>query len=209
MALCLSCAQGYIWECTNDPPCVISGADATPVDQKDRSTGVRDGMKWSKADNEIRDLKSTGRKRAAVLYPLDASASCEWRNLRFAGGGLFPIPGCVAGTQKHRHHGPVVLTTANIEGNVHRICADCHNRWHGLNDPFIKEYMTTILWSPHDPNTELVSEELIEVVKLGHTEYARRRIAPRKYDKSTDDYREFLESLKERGVSIVNEYLGI
>lgn len=213
--VCLSCAQGYYWECTRNPPCLSQSnrtdAHDTPVDGKRStpSTGDRDGMKWAKADEDIKDLKSTGRKRAAVLYPLDRDASCEWRGLAFAGGGLMPIPGCVAGTQSHRHHGPILLTTANVEGNVHRICTSCHNRWHHLNDPFVLDYMGTVLWRPHDENTQLEPEEIARIVAVGHTEYARRRVAPRTYDKSQHDYRDYLERLRERGVSIVNDYLGV
>lgn len=51
------------------------------------------------------------------------------------GGGEFPIQGCSDGVQLNRHHGPDKNTLNNEPGNVHRICAHCHNRWHAKNDP--------------------------------------------------------------------------
>lgn len=88
-----------------------------------------------KSDDEIRDPKSTGRKRAALLFPLDPESNCEWMGLTNCGGGEFPIIGCVDGKQEHRHHGPDKDTLNNATGNVHRICDNCHNIWHSQNDP--------------------------------------------------------------------------
>lgn len=88
-----------------------------------------------KSDDEVRDPKSTGRKRAAVLFPLKPESACEWEGLTNCGGGQFPIIGCYEGKQEHRHHGPDKDTLNNSAGNVHRICDDCHNLWHSQNDP--------------------------------------------------------------------------
>lgn len=89
---------------------------------------------------DIQDPHSTGRKRAAVLYPLLRKDSgepedCDWRNKTNCGGGKHPIVGCIAGTQQSRHHGPDKNTLNNSKGNVHRICHKCHNTWHAQNDP--------------------------------------------------------------------------
>lgn len=84
--------------------------------------------------HELKDPKSTGRKRAAKLYPLEDSADCEWQMQKNCGGGRRPIVGCKDGKQKNRHHGPIKDPTHNEEGNVHRICVNCHNRWHFIND---------------------------------------------------------------------------
>jgi hypothetical protein len=135
-------------------------------------------------------------------------------NLAYAGGGMFPIPGCLEasgtpGKQEHRHHGPILLTTANVEGNVHRICTACHNRWHSLNDAFVKRYMSTILWRAHDAETLLSVDEIVEIAKLGHTEYARVRLAPVGYNKTAHNYKDYLEELREKGVELVNPYLGV
>lgn len=104
-----------------------------------------------KADAALKDQQSTGRKRAAREYPLlsltgqsiessrdfphDDRAYCEWRFGIKCGGGDSPIQGCVDGRQYARHHGPDKNTLNNDEGNVHRICHTCHNRWHAANDP--------------------------------------------------------------------------
>jgi hypothetical protein len=83
---------------------------------------------------DMKDPHSTGRKRAAHLYPLFKDSSCEWSLKENCGGGSYPIIGCTNGKQEARHHGPVKDTRRNEPGNVHRICALCHNRWHTLND---------------------------------------------------------------------------
>lgn len=94
-----------------------------------------------KKAKDIKDLESTGRKRAAILYPIPKEGepgypmACEWRGLAYAGGGVLPIIGCSEGMAKAIHHGPNKSTVENSVGNVHRICAECHNRWHTLNDP--------------------------------------------------------------------------
>jgi hypothetical protein len=105
----------------------------------------------TKPDAALRDQQSTGRKRAARLYPLldrdgkplkssrsathDERADCEWRFNLKCGGGESPIQGCIDGRQYARHHGPDKNTLNNEPGNVHRICHNCHNRWHAKNDP--------------------------------------------------------------------------
>lgn len=107
----------------------------------------------------LKDPLSTGRKRAAEIYPLDRNSPCEWRGLRNCGGGLRPIIGCYDGNQQHRHHGPVKKTTRNESGNVHRICDDCHVHWHELNDLIYDESKYNLL--PHDP-VEASTEELVQ-----------------------------------------------
>jgi len=44
--------------------------------------------------SDITDITSTGRKRAAMMYPIFKDMKCEWSGLRFAGGGVEPIIGC-------------------------------------------------------------------------------------------------------------------
>lgn len=151
-------------------------------------------MAWSKEDASIRDAKSTGRKRAAKLYPLQADMPCDWRGLRFAGGGMFPIVGCKDGNQNARHHGPDLSTLNNQEGNVHRICADDHNSWHANNDAFIREYADSILWRPHDSETKWTLEEYAEAMLVGRAKFSRDRFQWRAYSKDVDDYREFIKA---------------
>lgn len=87
-----------------------------------------------KANDEVTDVLSTGRKRAAKDFPMVPNAPCEWQRLKFAGGGVEPIIGCLNGKQQARHHGPDKSVLNNTTTNVHRICHGCHNRWHTKND---------------------------------------------------------------------------
>lgn len=95
--------------------------------------------------DEITDIKSTGRKRAAMVAPITPGMKCEWAGLRYAGGGIEPIIGCDGnilqsgkGRDKgDRHHGPNKNVLDNsVYVNLHRICSRCHNRWHAVNNKF-------------------------------------------------------------------------
>lgn len=101
-----------------------------------------------KDDSSLRDQQSTGRKRAAIAYPLNEEALCEWAGKKNCGGGDHPIVGCLGNLQQARHHGPDKNTLNNERGNVHRICHTCHNRWHTLND---EGYVWNSLYEPHSP----------------------------------------------------------
>lgn len=114
------------------------------------------GTRRQKRDATLKDQQSTGRKRAARLYPLNPDAKCEWAGLANCGGGTRPIVGCVNGKQQSRHHGPDKSTSNNEEGNVHRICHRCHNRWHAANN---KEYdWTSTTVNSHNPRSQTSSE---------------------------------------------------
>jgi hypothetical protein len=146
--VCINCALGLGEElCHYDTPCKNDGVPDKGFVSRvaERSSHVRepetteqeeDTGRFYKSDGSVRDPKSTGRKRAAVLFPLEREKPCEWRGLANCGGGKFPIIGCYEGNQDHRHHGPDKNTLNNSEGNVHRICDDCHNIWHSQNDPY-------------------------------------------------------------------------
>lgn len=167
------CKQGTIQICC----CAIPAAqDITADNLSDDTNNIVDMLKeesdedWRKTskrrrrgigkrDESLRDQQSTGRKRAAVKYPLDREAACEWRQLLFAGGGEAPIVGCVDGRQQARHHGPDKNTLNNDEGNVHRICHACHNRWHARND---ETYKWGGIYRPHDPNTQASPKEIYD-----------------------------------------------
>ncbi len=93
--------------------------------------------KRGKRDASLKDQQSTGRKRAAKLFPLDRSAPCEWAAASESnpcGGGKHPLTFGCENLQSHRHHGPDKNTLNNEEGNVHRICSFHHNWWHAKND---------------------------------------------------------------------------
>lgn len=157
----MPCSRGFHKECKkckgkNDCHLDISDSVAYTEDEEPKKR-----KKGSTYDN-LKDPKSTGRKRAAKLYPLEQEAPCEWQGRANCGGGRRPIIGCLSGKQEARHHGPVKNTTRNHEGNVHRICTRCHNHWHELNDLIYDEGEYALL--PHDPRTateeEIVKEDL-------------------------------------------------
>lgn len=139
---CLACAAGYPRECLQDPHCSKVKIDLETVEIK------RGGPR--KEDELVTDPKSTGRKRAAVLLPLKDEHGnpydCAWTGLKFAGGGEYPIIGCLGNPATNRHHGPDKDTLNNDEvgRNLHRICTYCHNRWHGKNDNGYEAYVSLV-----------------------------------------------------------------
>jgi hypothetical protein len=116
------------------------GPSVNEEEADDNDDEQRGRTRRTKPDHALKDQQSTGRKRAARLYPLDKEALCEWA-LRPEQGGGIAIPGCglrpgtKPGKQQSRHHGPDYNTLNNEAGNVHRICHSCHNAWHAANDP--------------------------------------------------------------------------
>jgi hypothetical protein len=142
---CAACGRGFHSECLRGCKKCHSNE---PKRNEGQSRKVTSTPRKSKVSG-LKDEKSTGRKRAAQLYPIDKEAPCEWQKKKNCGGGRRPIVGCLNGKQVDRHHGPVKKTTRNEEGNVHRICKDCHNHWHELNDLIYDEQEYNNL--PHDP----------------------------------------------------------
>lgn len=134
--------------------------------------------------DQITDITSTGRKRAAALYPIFPGQMCEWAGLKNAGGGVYPIIGCKGNTiaearksedlpegvasRGDRHHGPDKNVLNNAPSNLHRICSYCHNRWHFLNNPTYKlprppagePWLPEGDWQEHDPVTKATDEEI-------------------------------------------------
>lgn len=162
---CNNCNSGLHWECSKitDGACCCKTSPPTPVaEEKEEEDYDDDERRTSyrtyKREGSLKDQQSTGRKRAAKLYPLDPAASCEWRGLKHAGGGKIPIVGCPSGFQQARHHGPDKNTLNNDKGNVHRICHTCHNRWHTENDG---GYGVEDSILKHDPNTLATPEEIV------------------------------------------------
>jgi hypothetical protein len=153
---CLPCVLGTHWECSRKKEynccCQLTGPSL--VENKRGGT--------NKEDNEVTDPKSTGRKRAAILFPIEEGMTCEWEGLKFAGGGLYPIVGCTGNPATNRHHGPDKNTLNNDKGNVHRICARCHNRWHTRNDPVYEKFLVTEKWLRHDSESKATPEEILK-----------------------------------------------
>ena len=154
--MCFACAAGLYSECSQpvrrmgDPedmivPCIVKFTNgAIPIKADGPGRPVQ-------TPEEIKDPTSTGRKRAAMVAPILTGQICAWAGLKFAGGGPIPIVGCDGHAlierkggapekdlyQGDRHHGPDKNTLNNAVGmNLHSICADCHHRWHALNDEF-------------------------------------------------------------------------
>ena len=168
---CIACRLGRKWECRHNGDCSSSGnvissgssGDVSPSSE-DSSEGISGPVReinTYKNDATLRDQQSTGRKRAAEMYPLDRDADCEWKMQKNCGGGSHPITGCADGKQQSRHHGPDKNTLNNDEGNVHRICHKCHNRWHAKNDV---GYVWGAVLEHHSPapcsQDELIKSEL-------------------------------------------------
>jgi len=92
-----------------------------------------------KSGDQMKDVLSTGRKRAAVLYAIQPGQLCDWRWQKGCGGGIVPIIGCSGRPTTNIHHGPDKSTINNRPDNISSICAYCHNLWHAKNDPFYGE----------------------------------------------------------------------
>lgn len=157
--------------------CCCGGVDY--LDSPEVGTGLSKGHVGPRVLNpsEITDPTSTGRKRAAQLYPIFKDMLCEWSGLKYAGGGVVPIIGCggnliqpnsKAGDGGDVHHGPDKNTVNNAPGNVHRICKSCHHAWHAANDvyygkkrpPADEQWLPSVAYVQHDPSTRAADEEL-------------------------------------------------
>jgi hypothetical protein len=185
---CLACGRGFHRECKKcqKGKCHAKEVSSPTEHEENAETlGPRDSKK-----RNLKDPESTGRKRAAQLYPIDPDASCEWKGLRNCGGGRRPIIGCLDGKQQDCHHGPVKTTTRNELGNVHRICKACHVHWHELNDLIydVKEYNLL----PHDP----VPAEDMEIIQntLDWTSGAMKKRFELASSKNQEKHRAKLES---------------
>jgi hypothetical protein len=159
---CPSCGRGFHEEC------IIGCNDCHGKEDKLVRTLVHSGTMGAPLKNpeDIKDPYSTGRKRAAIQYPIFKTNPCEWRGKKNCGGGKETIIGCIDGFQRDAHHGPVKNPLRNEPGNVHRICKHCHNRWHELNDGIYDE--ATYNEMSHNPEiaTELELLANVEYWKL-------------------------------------------
>ena len=139
MSSCIDCLAENHWECSTPVAsedsldstlsccCSLVGSAEVPLSILGAPP---------KAPEDMKDPMSTGRKRAALAKPIEKGMVCEWRKLRFAGGGVIPIIGCAGNPASDIHHGPDKDVLNNADANLHRLCDTCHNRWHTLNDPF-------------------------------------------------------------------------
>lgn len=162
--LCPACSAGIFEECSNPQPIIDASGElwiipcaieyeGAVVPAKEKGLVGRPLLD----PEQITDVKSTGRKRAAAIMPFFQGQVCGWAGLKHAGGGVIPILGCQGNTiadvktteaarekgadeAGHRHHGPDKNVLNNTpEVNLHGICTVCHTRWHAINDPFYSE----------------------------------------------------------------------
>lgn len=100
-----------------------------------------------KNDDAVTDQQSTGRKRAAKMYPLKDEHGnplpCDFANkpqclpkfmeVQIDGCGV--RPGTLSGKAQARHHHDY-NTLNNERSNVGLLCTSCHNLLHARNDPY-------------------------------------------------------------------------
>lgn len=176
--LTISCACSQANHLTVSAPSPTLGSE-TNAEEDDsdinerRSSGRNTSARSGKRDAALKDQQSTGRKRAARLYPLNRESACEWQGKAQCGGGISPILGCSLGKQEARHHGPDKSVSNNEEGNVHRICHACHNRWHAANNAEY-DWNSTVPVQSHNPRpqTEAESQEAM----LIHMTYSVKKM---------------------------------
>jgi hypothetical protein len=168
----MPCVVGYHSECWHPEGTACCCKEL--LTQKFEEAKERGGQ--VKSADSVTDIESTGRKRAAAIAPIEEGMPCEWRNLKFAGGGVVPIMGCMAGIAKDRHHGPNKSTLANHLGNLHRICSHCHNRWHTLNDAYYGDRPVGEEAMNYFPLPEYEYKEHDSVTKASYQELAENEI---------------------------------
>jgi hypothetical protein len=100
-----------------------------------------------KSDDAVTDQQSTGRKRAAKMYPLkDANGNklpCDFAKKKDALPKYMEVqidgcgvrPGTMPNPAQARHHHDY-NTLNNERENVGLLCHSCHNLLHARNDPF-------------------------------------------------------------------------
>lgn len=168
--ICLACANGFFKECLQ-PVGDAKEACGLVTRELEFSEVPKERGGQVKTNDSVTDLESTGRKRAALAFPITEGMACEWQGLAKAGGGVKPIIGCLEGNfATNIHHGPNKSTLANVEGNVHRICSKCHNRWHASNDEFYgkrpsggEPYIPKeeFEWLAHNPSLKALDKDII------------------------------------------------
>ena len=191
---CFGCRTGFHNECESvwleviDQECccggevrfdaagnvLVEGEVEAGFDSKEIDNGyIAHDQGFTKSLSEYTDPISTGRKKAAQLFPIKAGDVCEWAGLAKAGGGVAPIVGCIGRAASDRHHGPDKNTMNNAPANLHRICDHCHNTWHAANDPaygerpehtkpFIPAGELGVDWWLHDAVTKATTQEVLE-----------------------------------------------
>lgn len=165
MPMCAYCSAGFHTICLG--PVEIDGYLMCCCDPEGSPIAT---ARKQKDAADMKDPLSTGRKRAAIAKPITEGMVCEWAELSKAGGGVIPIVGCAGNPARHIHHGPDKDTTNNSDENLHRVCTNCHNRWHTLNDKFYGTRPpagTPFVpldhnWIKHDNETKATTEQIFD-----------------------------------------------
>ena len=165
--MCINCTAGL------DPAFCLLGENCGIADNsgENQAFGI-DSLGEPEPEKEMLDPISTGRKRAARLYPLKAGQVCEWAWKKNAGGGVEPIYGCAGRPAVHIHHGPDKSTLNNERENISLVCNFCHNRWHTANDKYYAEPRPAknTEWIPTLQTGDMVNHSLYEAVKASKHE---------------------------------------
>lgn len=161
MSKCGPCLSGNCSDCANEwVDYAVCNCNHAPVEQS-RPVGTiaaalnlepekpdTQRTRRLKADDAVRDQQSTGRKRAAKLYPLKTDDGkripCDLANksaptlpsymeVQIDGCGV--RPGTLSSHAQARHHNDY-NTLNNERENVLLLCHNCHNLLHAKNDPY-------------------------------------------------------------------------
>ena len=116
MSSCLECLRGFHVICGDcdccNPNAVTVSDPLTPTPNEEEINATKEkpvydvfdpeadwrvsegGTRRGKSDRALKDQQSTGRKRAANLFPLERDMPCEWANANRTspkGGGTYPV----------------------------------------------------------------------------------------------------------------------
>lgn len=179
--ICMYCVQDMHFLCGPDCKCDEAPVEEVSADDEDTEIfGVPKSRGAKIKVSEFKDQLSTGRKRAAMLYPLIDGMICEWAWQKNCGGGIYPILGCTGRPAKHIHHGPDKSVINNSPDNVSRVCHFCHNLWHAKNDPYFDQPRPENgkVWLPHKddmPVHALSEREAADPLDIVEHEMALKR----------------------------------
>lgn len=152
--ICVNCYLDYpVGYCEFDLEKGCKDNEASDGTASNQGFGLFDPSEEPNKDEGLNDPVSTGRKRAAKLYPIAPGQVCEWAWKKHCGGSIEPIVGCTGRPATNIHHGPDKSTLNNDrETNISIICEYCHNRFHTANDKYYIEPRPkdNLIWLP-DP----------------------------------------------------------
>jgi len=164
-----------------------------------------------KAGADMNNVLATGRARAKIVKPIvPGETICEWKGLRYAGGGIIPIIGCDGNGAESVHHGPDKSVLRNEPNNLHRVCQTCHERWHICNDAYYGDMRPENgeSWLPssdlhcHQHQATIMATD--EAVKFYESMWRKIRDASRhSRHEEADMYRESLISFMSDGLELI------